>query len=694
MAEEALKKVEEKLDCPICVDTYTDPKLLQCFHTYCRKCLVPLVVRDQQGQLGLTCPACRQVTPIPDRGVAGLQPAFHINHLLEIRESLQKPENQAATDRELAPAGVNPSEKTSNCSVHKGKELELYCETCGQLICSKCALKGGEHHDHDYEEVGGAFEKYRKEVTSSLKPMEKQIEATKKALKELDTCSKEISNQQAAIETNIHITFGGLREVLNLRETKLLSQLDEITRAKLEGLKAQRNQIETTLAQLTSCLHFMTESLKTGTKRDVLMMKTNTIKQIKELDTPIQPEPNTEADTVFSTLSDLTAMCQNFGQVFALGSPDPSRCYATGNGTKEAVVGGESTAIIQAINFHGKPCGEPIKSLESKLVSQITGTIVNCGVSHYEISYQPTIKGRHQLHIRVEGQDIRGSPYSVSVKSAVEKLGAPILVVGGVRPRDIAINQWGEMVVVEAGKDCISVFSPSGEKLRSFGTHGSSPGQLSYPRGVAVDGDGNILVVDSYNHRIQKFTAEGQFIAAAGAYGNGKLQFVFPCGTTYNMTNTKLYVMDRGNYRVQVLNSDLTFSSTFGRSTGVFSMKGHFDYPSGHIACDNTGKVYVVDSSKCCVHIFTAEGVLLRMFGRGLEELQSPRFIAIDDLGMIYVGNWNGRISVFTSDGQFVVSFGNEGEQPGEFNRPNGLAVDSCGVLYVCDTDNERIQLF
>ncbi len=46
--------------------------------------------------------------------------------------------------------------------------------------------------------------------------------------------------------------------------------------------------------------------------------------------------------------------------------------------------------------------------------------------------------------------------------------------------------------------------------------------------------------------------------------------------------------------------------------------------------------------------------------------------------------------SVFTSDGQFLTSFGkNE-----EFNSPYGLAVDASGVVYVCDHDNNRIQLF
>ena len=55
------------------------------------------------------------------------------------------------------------------------------------------------------------------------------------------------------------------------------------------------------------------------------MMKTNTVQQVKELLTPFQQDmlkPNTESDLVFSALADMTAMCQNYGQVFASGLLD------------------------------------------------------------------------------------------------------------------------------------------------------------------------------------------------------------------------------------------------------------------------------------------------------------------------------------------------------------------------------------
>ena len=598
MAEEALKKLEQQLNCSICLDTYTNPKLLQCFHVYCQQCLVPLVDRDQRGQLGLTCPICRQVTPVPNRGVAGLQSAFHINHLLELQDSFRKLDNPAAALEAVGgTTNAAPSrEAVRHCFQHPEKELELYCETCGELVCLKCAIKGlGSHCGHDYKELDKAFLEYKEEITSLLQPMEKQVATMKGVLTQLDTCCGEISKQREATEEEIHTTFRRLQEVLNVRETELVHQLHQITQSKLKALAVHRDKIETILAQLSSCLLFMGESLRAANKDDALMMKTNTVNRVKELTTPLQPDilkPSKEADIVFSALADLHSMYRDYGQVFAQGSTDSSKCYATGKGLEVAVVGDKSTCILHAVNSGGMPCEEPIK-LRCELVSEITATKSSCSIerrrSQYEISYQPTIKGRHQIHIRVEGQHIRGSPFSVAVKLPVEKLGTPIVTIGGARkPWGVAINHRGEVVVTGMDSHRIHVLSPSGKKLQSFGTCGSRKGRFCYPRGIAVDGDGNILVADCDNHRIQKFTAEDQFLTAVGTRGSGPLQFSCPSDIAIS---DKVYVVDHGNHRVQVLNLHLTFSHTFGKNG---SGKGQFQCPCC-IACDSTGKVYVTD---------------------------------------------------------------------------------------------------
>ena len=707
MAESAIKKLEDQLNCAICLDTYTDPKLLQCFHIYCRQCLVKLVVRDQQGQLILTCPTCRQVTPVPANGVAGLQSAFQVSHFLEILEEHKKAKDTAASQERAESVMTHPipSKKViANCFDHEDKERELYCETCGDLICLKCAIKGGKHINHDYFPLDEAFERYKGEITPSLEPLEKKLVAVKKALAQLDNCSTDLFDQQSAIEANIHDNIGQLHEVLEVRRTELIGQLHETIQRKLKNLAIQRVEIETIQAQLSSCLEFTMESLKTSNQEEILMMKTNIVNQVNELTTPFPPdilEPNTEADVKFLASPNITDMCQTYGEISSSESPNPLKYQATGERLEAAMVGEKSTAIIQIFNFDGQPCDKSIKSLQCELLSEMTGARVRGSVEkmeqgQYRISYQPTIRGRHQLHIKVEDRHIRGSPFDIMVKLPLEKLGIPIRTIDGVqRPRGVVVNQNGEVVVTEAGKCMVSVFSPDGERLRSFGSYGSGQGQFDHPWGITTDGDGNILVVDRGSCCIQKFTASGQFLSEVGGKGNGPLQFNRPMEIAFNTVNKKVYVADESNDRVQVLNSDLTFFSKFGKKG---SGKGQFKKPCG-IACDSTGNVYVTDFVNNRIQVFTAEGQFLRAFGKyghGKGELTCPLGITIDTNDVVYVseGGSNHRVSVFTSEGHFLTSFGGKGTEPGKFKCPSGLAVDSSGFVYVCDNENNRVQVF
>ena len=706
MAGEAIRQLEEQLNCSICLDIYDDPKLLQCFHTYCRKCLIKLVVRDEQGDLSLTCPICRQATPVPANGVTGLQSAFQTNEFLRIRDDLIKKRDMAITleGPKVDATPLTPSTKKiiPNCYEHVDKERELYCETCKELICFKCAIKGGKHHSHDYDEINNAYERYKEEVRPSLEPMESKLNTVKIALAQLDTCRGEVSDQREVIENSIHDAIRRLHQLLDIRKTELISVLHQITQAKLKGLATQRDEMETIQAQLSSCLDFVRKSLEIESQGDILMMKKNIVKQVKELTKPFQPDilkPNTEADIRFFSSLDVITVCHNYGKVYVAGDPDPSQCQATGKGLETAVVGEKSTAILHTVDFSSESCSHPIKSLECELVSEITGSRVIGNIerkeqNQYEIGYWPTVKGKHQFHVKVEGQHIRGSPFSVVVKLPVQKLSSPILIIDRVEgPWGVAVNKRGEIVVTECSGHCVSVFSQCGKKLRSFGIQGSGHGQFNKPRGVTVDSEGNILVTDTDNQRIQKFTTTGEFFTEVGTKGSGPLQFKRPFDVTFNAINNKVYVVDPLNHHVQVLNSDLTFFSTFGKEG---SGKGQFKFPWS-IACDSTGKVYITDNNYR-IQVFTACGKFLRMFGRygeGRGELNGPAGVTVGTNDIVYVSEYvSDHVSVFTCEGQLVTSFGRKGESPGEFKGPYGLAVDNCGVVYVSDFDNNRIQCF
>ncbi len=299
-------------------------------------------------------------------------------------------------------------------------------------------------------------------------------------------------------------------------------------------------------------------------------------------------------------------------------------------------------------------------------------------------SKESPIKNGCQLAIKVRMeccQQIR-SPFSRAVQSLVEKHGTPILSIGVVsNPHGVAISLKGEVMVTDLGdwgRHCITVLSPSGVKLRSFGTG------LHYPSDLAVDHEGNILVVDNGNHCIKKYTAEGKY--STDHYSIGK-----PFGVAVHPSNNLVYVTCHCSHQVEVLNSDLKLFATIGRRG---KGKGQFIYPQG-IACDSTGKVYVADCGNHRIQVFTAEGEFLKFFKMRTDFGEVPGGISIDCNDLVYITEWDNHcVSVFTSQDQFVTSFGRIGEGAGEFNRPIGITVDRSGVVYVCDSDNDRVQVF
>ena len=180
----------------------------------------------------------------------------------------------------------------------------------------------------------------------------------------------------------------------------------------------------------------------------------------------------------------------------------------------------------------------------------------------------------------------------------------------------------------------------------------------------------------------QKFTSNGNFIRTVGKYGKNPLEFESSMGVAIHPHNKKVYIADNRNHRIQILNPDLTFSSSFG-SYGRDN--GQFGYPLD-VAFDSTGNVYVADSANSQIQVFTATAKFLRKFRKGNGELNWPASISIDGDNVVYVTEgYKHCVSVFTCEGKFLKSFGTKGSGPGQFNYPRVIAVDKNGVVYVSD---------
>ena len=685
MAEKgALQKLEEQLRCTICLDTYTDPKVLQCDHVYCRECLRQLLLRNLPGERSLTCPNCRQDTPVPENGVQGLQPAFQINNFLEIQDVLKKDAEVGLAQRARA---------VSYCHDHIDEELKLYCETCKKLICFNCVVKDAKHHGCEYGKLSALHDRYRDEMGACLGHVKTKLEAIERSLEQFEVSHRAILDQRAVIEIDIHSAICQLHELVENRKTKLLQQLDHFTQNKLNNLSYQANSLKEIQKNFKQYQTYVEKQLETSTEVEVVEAKASIGAQVEKALSTFQHDiliPQTKADMTFTTSPQMVLDCESYGTLSMNEIlPDPRKCSATGDGLKVAFLGKTATIAVQTINYWDEPCEVPDKFFQCELISEINGMpedvrMGNSRQKQCELKFKPSIKGRHQLHIKISDQHIRGSPFTLLVKSPVSKIGSAILTITDVdKPWGIVINHKRQIVVSEHDKHQVSVFSLGGVKIRSFGSHGSNEGQLNNPRGVAVDEDDNILVCDYKNNRIQKFTSGGEFLAAVGTRGNRALQFKGPRGITFNTINKKVYVVDE-NHHVQILNPNLSYFGVFG---GPGSQNGQLTESWG-IVCDKFGRVYIPIRHQNRVQVFTADGNFISTFGKfGFASF--PLDIAFgSENNVLYVSDrYRHHVSVFTLRGELLGSFGDG------LHYPRGLAVDS-GVVYVCDNNNNRISIY
>lgn len=86
---------------------------------------------------------------------------------------------------------------------------------------------------------------------------------------------------------------------------------------------------------------------------------------------------------------------------------------------------------------------------------------------------------------------------------------------------NVAVSSEGHVYVTDDALDRISRFTGDGELVRTWGHHGSGPGELVHPQGMAIGSGDRLWVIDYGNHRGQAFTKDGRhlFIFGEGTIG-------------------------------------------------------------------------------------------------------------------------------------------------------------------------------
>lgn len=205
------------------------------------------------------------------------------------------------------------------------------------------------------------------------------------------------------------------------------------------------------------------------------------------------------------------------------------------------------------------------------------------------------------------------------------------------------------------------------------------------PVSVAVGRDGRIAVADLGRRCVHLFIRpENRYLRL---YGSGKEKIASPVSVVFD-DELKLYLSDSTG-KVFVFSSDGVFLSAWTED---------LKRPTGLAYNPQEKLLYVVDTLANRVDTLNTAGKMISSFGNGGEEngqFNYPTHIFRSSAGVLYVtDSMNFRIQMFDESGAFLGSFGHHGDGSGDLAMPKGIAADKDGVIYVVDSLFDNVQLF
>ena len=118
------KVIENELTCFICGKQYTDPRLLSCFHYFCKLCIQNSCPVPEPGRCFIcTCPTCGKKTDLPESDAGKLNCAYFVKQKEELCILLR----QVEEGKDVACSSCESCEKSV-----------AYCFNCTTFICNSC----------------------------------------------------------------------------------------------------------------------------------------------------------------------------------------------------------------------------------------------------------------------------------------------------------------------------------------------------------------------------------------------------------------------------------------------------------------------------------------------------------------------------------------------------------------------------
>ena len=689
--------LREEVSCSVCSDLFTDPRHLSCLHSFCLKCLNRWYETCGGGQT-IKCPKCQTLSRVPASGdLKDLPTSFYLNGLIDVLAIKECKKTQVTCgncDKKSSEAsycfqccmfyceqclvGHNMMRDKKEhrvlavkefqdkdyedvlkrpvfCSKerHQKEELKYYCKECETALCQTCVTLN--HGGHDLRLIKEEAENKTLEIKSLLQPQREGLDAKLNVIAQLDEDCAKVIQQSEIARRDVQKFVDGLIKTIQAKMKNIITAVENQTKKSLESLKAKRSAIQQQINATESSLEEADKLLKRSTAAEVVQLKKSSQTIFHRVDQiePIVYGPSSLQTYVFVENKKMLDIVngEEIGVLEEAFRTKASESVAEGEGLKEGTVARKArfnvtTRYAERKQWYDEKDRVKVEFKDDQGQECVTEVQIDDNKDGtYKITYYPRVQGTFKLLVKVNGEHISCSPFTVILKPFQVK---PVL---------------------------------------SFGKEGSGDGMFKSPLGMAVSDGDEIVVADNQNHRVQVFESNGTFLRSFGHKGENDGEFKHPFGIAIDK-DRKIFVADSNN-RIQILSWEGRHLDSFG---GKGSLDSQLSDPWG-LSLDSTGNVIVADSGNKVIKIFTPDGRFVMKIG---EQGSFSYPVHCVQCGEYFIASDSVEhcIKVFNREGHFQYKFGKQGQGDGEFNRPRFLSVTQSKHLLVCDKNNLIIQVF
>ncbi|XP_043929066.1 tripartite motif-containing protein 45 [Protopterus annectens] len=468
--------------CPVCRNSYCNPKILPCLHTLCSGCIQALetfAVTDPRGDLesgsegswhedlpvvSILCPVCDSQVELPPGGVVALSSDYMAQNEVFL-ESLHTEDKHLVCDLcsednaekwcnmcsvklcEFCVKAHRKQTKTMShnvvplrdikgsirvtkpilCSFHPSEELKLFCETCDHPVCRDCVVT--EHRDHAFDFTSRIINKHGDYVRELLKCTQLHIGALEGAIEGIDNTSKAVQERVEVVGEEIKTFAQNYMRAIEKHRDRLLKQLSDLKVQKENALYLQKLQLEQLLSDMRTGLTFTEHLLTNGSDLEILLTKGVTVSRLKRLnETEYNIHPKADSGIRF-TPQEKAGRCDGFDIYGAIVSTeaDPSKCSIQGKGLCTAHLGQTSEFVLLCKDVSGEKMGRGGEHVQVSIVHKekkdciLKPSVQDSNDGTYLVSFIPQEPGCYSVWVCIKGQHIQGSPFPLMVKSKLRK---------------------------------------------------------------------------------------------------------------------------------------------------------------------------------------------------------------------------------------------------------------------------------